>query len=204
MLYRCVAKWEINGERWETGETVPYSVYGPRWLNLRVLTLGGLVTLLYSRDIFHALQVMESTMISSFLKSRLLPKYLAWLSSPATRPKMARMRSNDPLVFIDCEMTGLDPEKETIMSIACFITDGQLKLQDDQGWESIIHHDKSTLERMDEWCTRTHGASGLTAACIASTTTQEQAAEDLLEYVKKHVPEGRRGLHHSCRTILKT
>ena len=133
-------------------------------------------------------------MISSFLKSRLLPKYLAWLSSPATRPKMARMRSNDPLVFIDCEMTGLDPEKETIMSIACFITDGQLKLQDDQGWESIIHHDKSTLERMDEWCTRTHGASGLTAACIASTTTQEQAAEDLLEYVKKHVPEGRRGL----------
>lgn len=104
------------------------------------------------------------------------------------------MRSNDPLVFIDCEMTGLDPEKETIMSIACFITDAQLKLQDEQGWESIIHHDKSTLDRMDEWCTRTHGASGLTAACMASTTTKEQAADGLLEYVKKYVPEGRRGL----------
>ncbi|KAL9135626.1 MAG: hypothetical protein Q9175_003188 [Cornicularia normoerica] len=107
---------------------------------------------------------------------------------------MARMRSNDPLVFIDCEMTGLDPEKETIMSMACFITDAQLKLQDEQGWESVIHHDKSTLDRMDPWCTKTHEASGLTAACIASTTTNEQAAEGLLEYVKKYVPGGRKGL----------
>lgn len=133
-------------------------------------------------------------MISSFLKSRFLPKALAWLSNPRTNPRLAKMRSNDPLVFIDCEMTGLDPEKETIMSIACFITDAQLKLQDEQGWESIIHHDKSTLDRMDEWCTRTHGASGLTAACMESTTTKEQAAEGLLEYVKKYVPQGRRGL----------
>ena len=133
-------------------------------------------------------------MISSFLKSRLLPKSLAWLSSPEIRQKMARMRSSDPLVWIDCEMTGLDPEKETIMSIACFITDAQLKIQDDQGWESIIHHDKTTLNRMDEWCTNTHGTSGLTAACIASTTTNEEAADGLLEYVKKYVPEKRRGL----------
>lgn len=133
-------------------------------------------------------------MISSFLKSALLPKNLAWCSSPATQRKMARMRSNDPLIFIDCEMTGLDPEKETIMSIACFITDAQLKLQDEQGWEAIVHHDKSTLDRMGEWCTKTHGASGLTAACVASTTTKEQAAEGLLEYVKNYVPEGRRGL----------
>lgn len=133
-------------------------------------------------------------MISSFLKSRLLPRTPALLSSPATQQKMARLRSNDPLVFVDCEMTGLDPEKETIMSIACFITDAQLAIQDEQGWESIIHHDKSTLDGMDEWCTKTHGASGLTAACIASTTTDEQAAENLLEYVKKYVPQGRRGL----------
>lgn len=133
-------------------------------------------------------------MISSSLKSRFLPKALAWLSTPKTIPRLAKMRSNDPLVFIDCEMTGLDPEKESIMSIACFITDAQLKLQDEQGWESIIHHDKSTLDRMDEWCTNTHGASGLTAACMESTTTKEQAAEGLLEYVKKYVPAGRRGL----------
>lgn len=133
-------------------------------------------------------------MISFFSKSRLLPKYLAWLSKPETHQRLPRMRSNDPLVFIDCEMTGLDPEKETIMSIACFVTDAQLKLHDEQGWEAIIHHEKSTLDRMDEWCTKTHGASGLTAACIASTTTKEEAAEGLLEYVRKYVPKARRGL----------
>lgn len=131
-------------------------------------------------------------MIYSFFKS--LPKILTSVSSPAKQRTMARMRSTGPLVWVDCEMTGLDPEKETIMSIACFITDAQLKLQHEQGWESIIHHDKSTLDRMDEWCTKTHEASGLTAACIASSTTNEQAASGLLEYIKKYVPEGRRGL----------
>ncbi len=133
-------------------------------------------------------------MIFSFLKSRLQPNTLAGIFNPVIRHKMARMRSNDPLVFIDCEMTGLDPEKETIMSIACFITDAQLEIQDERGWESIIHHNKSTLDRMDEWCTETHGTSGLTAACIASATTNEQAAEGLLEYIKKYVPKERRGL----------
>lgn len=80
------------------------------------------------------------------------------------------------------------------MSIACFITDAQLKLIDDQGWEAVIHHDKPTLDQMDEWCTNTHGKSGLTAACIASTTTHEQAASGLIEYIKKSIPEPRRGL----------
>jgi len=91
-------------------------------------------------------------------------------------------------------MTGLDPEKETIMSICCFVTDGQLDLKDEKGWEAIIHHDKSTLDRMDEWCINTHGKSGLTAACISSTTTPDQAAKGLLEYVKAYVPEARKGL----------
>lgn len=107
---------------------------------------------------------------------------------------MDRMRSNDPLVWIDCEMTGLNPEKETIMSISCFITDAQLHLLDDKGWDAIIHHDKSTLDQMDDWCTKTHDASGLTAACLESTSTPQQAAKGLLEYIKKYVPERRRGL----------
>ncbi|MCJ1450495.1 hypothetical protein MMC28_000826 [Mycoblastus sanguinarius] len=104
------------------------------------------------------------------------------------------MRSKDPLIWIDCEMTGLDPEKETIMSIACFITNAQLELLDDQGWDSIIHHEKSELDKMDEWCTKTHGSTGLAAACLASTTTHEQAAEGLLEYIRTHVAEPRKGL----------
>ena len=91
-------------------------------------------------------------------------------------------------------MTGLNPEKETIMSISCFITDAQLKIIDEQGWDSIVHHDKSSLDRMDEWCVNTHGHSGLTAACIASVTNHEEAADGLLAYIKRFCPEPRRGL----------
>ena len=91
-------------------------------------------------------------------------------------------------------MTGLDPEKETIMSICCFVTDDQLNLKDEKGWEAIIHHEKEALSRMDDWCRNTHGESGLTAACISSTTTHEQAASGLLDYIKQHVPHSRRGL----------
>ena len=80
------------------------------------------------------------------------------------------------------------------MSIACFITDAQLNLQDENGWEAVIHHEKDRLDKMDEWCTRTHCNSGLTAACISSTTSPGQAAIGLLEYIQKHVPEKRRGL----------
>ena len=92
------------------------------------------------------------------------------------------------------QMTGLDPENETIMSISCFVTDAQLKLLDEKGWDSIIHHDKTILDRMGEWCTETHGASGLTAACIKSATTPEAAANGLLGYIKKYSPEPRKGL----------
>ena len=91
-------------------------------------------------------------------------------------------------------MTGLNPEKETIMSISCFITNAQLELMDKEGWDSTIHHDKDTLDRMDEWCTKTHGNSGLTAACIESNITHEQAADGLLAYVKRFVTEPRKGL----------
>lgn len=92
------------------------------------------------------------------------------------------------------QMTGLNPEKETIMSISCFITDAQLNLVHDKGWDAIIHHDESTLDQMDDWCTNTHGKSGLTAACITSTTTHGQAASGLLRYVMEYVLEPRRGL----------
>jgi oligoribonuclease len=91
-------------------------------------------------------------------------------------------------------MTGLDPDKDTIISIACFITDAQLALLDSQGWEAIIHHDQATLDRMDEWCTAAHGRSGLTAASIASTVTAQEAADGLLGYIQQYVPEKRSGL----------
>ena len=91
-------------------------------------------------------------------------------------------------------MTGLDPDNETIMSLACFITDGNLDLLDENGYEAVIHHSKEDLDRMGEWCTKHHGQSGLTEACINSTTTAQQAADGLLQYIKKYVPSARTGL----------
>ena len=91
-------------------------------------------------------------------------------------------------------MTGLDTNNDTIMSFAAFVTDADLNILDDTGYEAIIHHDKEQLERMGEGCTTHHGDSGLTQACIESTTTAEEAAEGLLSYIKKYVPEQRTAL----------
>ncbi|KAI9737104.1 MAG: hypothetical protein M1834_000694 [Cirrosporium novae-zelandiae] len=104
---------------------------------------------------------------------------------------MATLRSTYPLVWVDCEMTGLDVQNDSILSIACFITDYQLNVIEPNGWEAIIHHEKSRLDQMDEWCTQHHGQSGLIAATIASKTTAEEAAEGLFQYVKQHVPKAR-------------
>ncbi len=92
------------------------------------------------------------------------------------------------------QMTGLDPDHDTIMSISCFITDAQLHILDNQGWDVVVHHDKATLDMMDEWCTKTHGDSGLTAASTKSNTTPEQAADGLLDYIRRFISEPRQGL----------
>ena len=91
-------------------------------------------------------------------------------------------------------MTGLDVEKDTIISIACFITDSKLDLIDHGGCEAVIHHDKVTLDGMNQWCIRTHGASGLTAMSIASKTTPEEAAVLLHSYIRRLVPQPGKGL----------
>ncbi|KAI7184430.1 ribonuclease H-like protein [Hortaea werneckii] len=107
---------------------------------------------------------------------------------------MPESRSNAPLVWIDCEMTGLDLSKDTIMSLACFITDAQLNLLDENGYECILQHSQEQLDAMGEWCQNHHGASGLTQACLNSTTTAETAATELLEYIQKFIPDRKQGL----------
>ncbi|CAN9083462.1 unnamed protein product [Alternaria alternata] len=102
--------------------------------------------------------------------------------------------SKAPLVWIDCEMTGLNTDNDTIMSLAAFVTDADLNILDEAGYEAIIHHEKEQLDRMGEWCTSHHGQSGLTQACIDSATTAEEAAEGLLAYIKRFVPERRTAL----------
>ncbi|RAK72781.1 oligoribonuclease [Aspergillus fijiensis CBS 313.89] len=107
---------------------------------------------------------------------------------------MPLTRSADPLVWIDCEMTGLDPETDQILQICCYITDADLKLLEPQGFETVIHQSPATLASMNEWCIETHGRTGLTAAVQASTVSAESAAAALLEYIHRYVPQPRTGL----------
>ncbi|TKA67797.1 hypothetical protein B0A55_09921 [Friedmanniomyces simplex] len=107
---------------------------------------------------------------------------------------MPESRSTEPLVWIDCEMTGLDLSRDTIMSLACFVTDHNLQMLDPTGYEAVIHHTQAQMDAMGDWCKQHHGPSGLTQACLDSSTTAETAATELLEYTQKYVPERRRAL----------
>ncbi|KAI9675810.1 MAG: Oligoribonuclease, mitochondrial [Trizodia sp. TS-e1964] len=97
-------------------------------------------------------------------------------------------RSTAPLVWIDCEMTGLDPTSDTILQIACFITSPTLTLLTPTGFTTTIHHTPHALSLMSPWCQHTHSATGLSAAALASTTTAASAALALLEFITLHVP----------------
>ncbi|KAG0222891.1 Oligoribonuclease, mitochondrial [Mortierella sp. GBA43] len=93
------------------------------------------------------------------------------------------------LVWIDCEMTGLE-DTDKLIEIAVLITDDDLNI----GPNLIIHQPKEFMENMGEWCTQHHGASGLTAAVIASKITTEQACDQVLQFIKQHIPEPRKGV----------
>lgn len=99
-----------------------------------------------------------------------------------------------PLVWVDCEMTGLDHTKDRIIEICCIITDGDLKVVEDNCYESVIHYDNTVMDSMNEWCIDHHGASGLTKKVLESDKTREQVEQELLDFIKKYVPKPRVGL----------
>lgn len=92
------------------------------------------------------------------------------------------------------QMTGLNPSIDTIMSISCILTTSDLLPLDATGFDAVIHHTQRQLSAMSDWCVRTHGASGLTESCLASTTTPHAAAHALLSYIQHYIPEPRRAL----------
>jgi oligoribonuclease len=91
-------------------------------------------------------------------------------------------------------MTGLDYDNDEIIQIACYVTDYDLNLLDNEGYETVVHFSKERMDQMGEWCQVTHAASGLTAAVLDAKVTPEQAAEELLAYVKKYAPAPRKAL----------
>ena len=97
--------------------------------------------------------------------------------------QVQRMRM--PLVWIDLEMSGLEIETDRILEIACIITDGKLE-RTVEGPDIVISQPEEVLEGMGEWCREHHGASGLTEGVHASSVTEAQAEQEVLEFVRKH------------------
>ncbi|WP_297791697.1 oligoribonuclease [uncultured Marinobacter sp.] len=94
------------------------------------------------------------------------------------------------LVWIDLEMTGLDPEKERIIEMATIVTDSELKVVA-EGPVIAIHQSDSLLDAMDEWCTKTHGENGLTQRVKDSKVSEREAELETLEFLKQYLEPGK-------------
>lgn len=97
------------------------------------------------------------------------------------------MISADNLIWIDLEMTGLNPKFERIIEMATIVTDSDLNILS-EGPVFAINQPTELLDNMDEWNTRQHNASGLVDRVINSPITESQAEEETLAFLKRWVP----------------
>jgi oligoribonuclease len=97
---------------------------------------------------------------------------------------------SDLLVWIDCEMTGLDLKRDALIEVAVVVTGADL-VPLDAGLDVVIKVPDQALDGMVDVVRDMHDKSGLTAAVRVATTTLEQAENQVLEYVQKHIPEPR-------------
>ena len=96
------------------------------------------------------------------------------------------MQNEQRLIWVDMEMTGLDPDEDVVIEIASIVTNTDLEVLA-EGPVIAIHQSDATLARMDEWNTRTHGESGLIDRVRASSFDEAAATELTLQFYKKWV-----------------
>lgn len=93
-------------------------------------------------------------------------------------------------IWLDLEMTGLDPDKDRILEIATIVTDNHLNIIA-EGPSLAVHQSDRVLAKMDEWCTRQHGNSGLVERVRKSKISTAKAEKLTLEFLQKHVTAGK-------------
>jgi len=113
----------------------------------------------------------------------------------------------DLLVWMDLEMTGLDPERERIIELAALITDGELNLVA-EGPDLVIHQPDELLAAMDDWNTKHHTASGLVDKVKASTVSEVEAEAAVVAFIAEHCKKERpplagNSIHQDRRFIHK-
>lgn len=99
--------------------------------------------------------------------------------------------AKDRLIWVDCEMTGLNIQKDKIMEIAVIITEGETLQEVARSDNIVVHVEQELLDSMDEWCTKHHGDSGLTKACSNSKISMEDAEASVLQVLEKFTPRGK-------------
>ncbi|KAF1022421.1 MAG: Oligoribonuclease [Paracidovorax wautersii] len=109
--------------------------------------------------------------------------------SASAAPVADLKKSDQNLVWLDCEMSGLDPEKERLLEIAVVVTSPDLAVRV-EGPVFVIHQSDAVLDAMDAWNKGTHGRSGLIDKVKASTTDEAQAETELIAFLLKYVPKG--------------
>ncbi|CAI4047361.1 hypothetical protein SUVZ_12G1130 [Saccharomyces uvarum] len=128
--------------------------------------------------------------VSQYLRRRTIQNSLTMAQTPELKTKLFK-----PLVWIDCEMTGLDHVNDRIIEICCIITDGHLTPvqgpdgQAESHYESVVHYGPEVMGKMNQWCVEHHGNSGLTAKVLASDKTLAQVEEELLAYIQRYIPD---------------
>jgi len=113
------------------------------------------------------------------------------MSQPLQQPAPRGERySESNLVWVDMEMSGLNPDSDRVLEIAIVITDSELEVVA-EGPVLVVHQSDAVLGGMDNWNTSTHGRSGLTAKVRESTMDESMASDLLLAFMQQHVPPGK-------------
>jgi oligoribonuclease len=111
------------------------------------------------------------------------------ITPAASQPAPTLTKSDQNLIWLDCEMSGLEPETDRLLEIAIIITGPQLSPRV-EGPVLVIHQSDAVLDAMDNWNKGTHGRSGLIDKVRASTVTEAQAQAELLAFISRYVPKG--------------
>ncbi len=111
------------------------------------------------------------------------------------------------LVWIDLEMTGLDPRRERIIEIATLVTDSELEILE-EGPDLVIHQPDEVLDGMDQWNRKHHGKSGLIERVRRSSVSEGEAQQATLEFVSPHcarkkAPLAGNSVHHDRRFLSR-